>query len=265
MDLGIKDKVAVVTGSSKGIGFATARILLAEGCKVAISSRHADELESVQQELEYLGDVFAQVCDFSREKAVYEYAAAVADHFGGIDMWVNNVGASVRKQGEEFTEADIDKVVAVCFKSTIFGSQAAFRYMKAHGGAIVNISSLAARCPTAGRSTLYGPMKAAILNLSVNLAGEYAAWNVRVNSILPGFTITPAVKASISAEELAYNAAGTLLGRMAEPEEIARAIVFLASPAASFITGASLEVSGGRCITLNPGYSQQWRQELDQA
>jgi 3-oxoacyl-[acyl-carrier protein] reductase len=263
MDLSIKNKVAVVSGSSKGIGYATAKVLLEEGCKVAISSRHADELESARVELASFGDVFAQVCDFSKEKDVYDYAAAVAAHFGDIDIWVNNVGASVRKQGEEFTETDIDKVVGVCFKAAVFGSQAAFRYMKAHGGAIVNISSLAARCPSAGRSTLYGPMKAAILNLSVNLAGEYAAWNVRVNSVMPGFTITPAVKATISPEELAYSQAGTLLGRMAEPEEIAKVIVFLASPAASYITGASVEVSGGRCITLNPGYSQQWRQELE--
>jgi 3-oxoacyl-[acyl-carrier protein] reductase len=263
MDLSIKNKVAVVSGSSKGIGYATAKVLLEEGCKVAISSRHADELEAARAELASFGDVFAQVCDFSIEKDVYDYAAAVAAHFGGINIWVNNVGASVRKQGEEFTEADIDKVVGVCFKSAVFGSQAAFRYLKTHGGAIVNISSLAARCPSAGRSTLYGPMKAAILNLSVNLAGEYAAWNVRVNSVMPGFTITPAVKATISPEELAYSQASTLLGRMAEPEEIAKVIVFLASPAASYITGASVEVSGGRCITLNPGYSQQWRQELE--
>ena len=85
--------------------------------------------------------------------------------------------------------------------------------MKDHGGAIVNISSLAARCPTAGRSTLYGPMKAAIVNLTQTLAGEYAAYGVRVCCVMPGFTATPAVKATIPPEELAYNAAGTLLNR----------------------------------------------------
>jgi 3-oxoacyl-[acyl-carrier protein] reductase len=113
-------------------------------------------------------------------------------------------------------------------------------------------------------ASLFWGSWAIILKYTVKLpVGEYAAWNVRVNSVMPGFTITPAVKATISPEELAYSQAGTLLGRMAEPEEIAKVIVFLASPAASYITGASVEVSGGRCITLNPGYSQQWRQELE--
>lgn len=127
--------------------------------------------------------------------------------------------------------------------------------MKELGGAIVNVSSLAARCPSAGRSTLYGPMKAAINNLTITYAGEYCANKVRVNCVMPGFTMTPLAKDHISPEELNRNAEATLLGRIAEPEEIAAPIVFLAGDGASYMTGTTIEVSGGRSVTLNPRYA----------
>jgi NAD(P)-dependent dehydrogenase (short-subunit alcohol dehydrogenase family) len=131
--------------------------------------------------------------------------------------------------------------------------------MKLTGGAIVNIGSLAARCATAGRSTLYGPLKAAVQHLSVMLGAEYAAYNIRVNTVLPGFTLTPAVKSTISSDELMLRAAGSLLQRPAEPQEIADPIVFLCSDRASYITAASLEISGGSSVVLNPAYSYERR------
>ncbi len=262
MELGLRGKVAVVTGASKGIGYAVAREFLEAGCKVAICARNPEQIESAARELSAHGEVYFAALDASREAEVYGFAADVYARFGRIDAWVNNVGATVVKKGWEFTGEDVDKIVGVSFKSTLFGAQAAFRYMrKGDGGAIVNISSLAARCPTAGRSTLYGPMKAAVNNLTQTLAGEYAAWNVRVNCVMPGFTATPAVRATIPAQELAYNARGTLLQRVAEPEEIARPVVFLASPAASYMTAETVEVSGGRSRTLNPTYSADLRAE----
>lgn len=259
MELGLKGKVAVVTGASKGIGFSIAKEFLDAGASVAICARRQDEILSAGQCLSAHGEVMAMAVDATNERAVYAFAEAVHARFGRIDAWVNNVGATVTKTGDEFTGEDVDKIVAVSFKSTLFGAQAAFRYMKEDGGAIVNISSLAARCPTAGRSTLYGPMKAAVNNLTQTLAGEYAAWNVRVNCVMPGFTLTPAVEQTISPEELQYNAAGTLLGRAADPLEIAAPVVFLASSAASYMTAETIEVSGGRSRTLNPAYSFEMR------
>ena len=261
MELGLKEHVAVVTGASKGIGFAIAKEFLMAGCKVAVCARKAQEIEEAAKKLSQYGAVYFESVDASKEEEVYRFAENVYRHFGRMDAWVNNVGATVVKNGWEFTGEDVDKIVGVSFKSTLFGSQAAFRYLKENGGAIVNISSLAARCPTAGRSTLYGPMKAAVNNLTQTLAGEYAAWNVRVNCVMPGFTATPAVRATIPEAELKYNAEGTLLQRVAEPEEIARPVVFLASPAASYMTAESIEVSGGRSRTLNPMYSSQLRTE----
>lgn len=263
MDLELKGKTAVVTGASKGIGLAIAKQFLLEGARVAACARSLREIEEAERALSAYGSIRFFAVDATDEARVYDFADNVAEAFGGIDAWVNNVGATVTKDGWEFSAAQVDQVVSLCFKSTLFGAQAAFRHMRATGGAIVNISSLAARCPTAGRSTLYGPMKAAVNNLTLTLAGEYAAYGVRVNCVMPGFTLTPAVRDTLAPSELERNVRGTLLGRAAQPEEIARPAVFLASGAASYMTAAIVEVSGGRSVTLNPSYSFERRAEED--
>ncbi|MDD3140444.1 MAG: SDR family NAD(P)-dependent oxidoreductase [Lachnospiraceae bacterium] len=255
MDFGLKDKVAVVTGGSKGIGFATAKEFLNEGAKVAICARHEDELRKAYDELAQYGTVFCKIVDMTDGRAVYQFAEDVAQKLGGIDVWVNNVGTTGYKKGDEYDDEEIDFMTNTCFKSVVYGCQAAFRYMKDKGGAIVNVSSLAARCSSAGRSTLYGPLKSAINNLTNTFAGEYCANNVRVNCVMPGFTVTPLVKAAISQEELDRNASATLLRRMANPEEIAKPIVFLAGSGASYMTAMTIEVSGGRSMTLNPTFA----------
>jgi len=265
MDLGLNGKTAVVTGGSDGIGLAAVRAFLAEGANVAFFARHSahgltavDSLaaDAARERIHF------EPADATDAEAVYAFAEHVHQRFGRIDCWVNNVGASLPKAGLEYSPEEIDRMTAICFKSTVYGCQAAFRYMKATGGSIVNVSSLAARCPTVGRSTLYGPLKAAIVGLGTTFAGEYAAWGIRVNSVLPGFTLTPALQRGFDEAELGRNRAGTLLQRLATPDEIARPIVFLASDAASYITAASLEVSGGRCVSLNPTYSFDMKARL---
>ena len=252
MDFGLLGKGVVVTGGTKGIGFATAKNFLKEGAKVAICARKSDELEAAAKELSQYGEVCWKAIDVTKSQEVYDFAEFAFQKMGSIDCWVNNVGATGYKNGAEYTDEEIDFMTDICFKSVVIGAQAAFRYMKEKGGVIVNVSSLAARTASAGRSTLYGPLKSAINNLTNTLAGEYCANNVRVVCIMPGFTITPLVKAAISAEELAKNANATLLHRMADPEEIAKPIVFLASSAASYMTATTIEVAGGRSMTLNP-------------
>lgn len=257
MDFELEGKTVVVTGGSKGIGFATAMTFLQEGAKVAICARREEELTEAVKELSVFGKVYSEAVDVTKADALYEFAANVNKRFGSIDCWVNNVGATGYKKGVEYVDAEIDFMTDVCFKSVVLGSQAAFRYMKERGGVIVNVSSLAARIASAGRSTLYGPLKSAVVNLTNTLAGEYCANNVRVVCVMPGFTVTPLVKANISKEELARNAGATLLKRMAEPEEIAKPIVFLASSAASYMTATTVEVSGGRSMTLNPTFAYE--------
>ncbi len=265
MDLGLSGKTAVITGGSQGIGFATAKTFLQEGCKVAICARTEETLKEAAEELAQYGEVYYEVVDATKDQELYRFAENVFNRFGSIDCWVNNVGKQVIKQGMEFTEEDVDWITGMCFKSAVFGCQAAFRYMKQQpsGGAIVNISSLAARCPTAGRSSLYGPLKAAIINLSTCMAGEYSAWGVRVCALLPGFTATKTVMARNTNERLRHAMKETLLQRLATPEEIAGPVVFLCSPRASYITATSLEVSGGRTVTLNPQYSVMLKADED--
>ena len=118
---------------------------------------------------------------------------------------------------------------------------------------------LAARSATCGRSTIYGALKSAVVGLTNTTAGEYAAYGIRVNTVLPGYTRTPLVAKSFSDEALSELLKNNLTGRMAEPIEIARPIVFLASSAASYINAASLEVSGGHHRVLNPQYSFEKR------
>lgn len=264
MDLGLEGKTAVVTGGSKGIGFAIARTFLEEGANVYICARRADEVEAAVRELGAYGNIAGTTADMTVEDDVYRTAEEAYSRFGSLDCWINNVGASFPKDGAEYRAQDIEKITKVCFFSTVYGTQAAFRYMKRSGGSIVNISSLAARCGTVGASTLYGPLKSAVIKLAVSYAGEYAAYGIRVNSVLPGFTATPAVAANIKADYLKRNADDTLLRRVAVPEEIAAPVVFLCGSRASYITGTSLEVSGGRSIVLNPEYSYL-RKEEEQA
>lgn len=261
MNLGLKDKTVVVTGSTKGIGFAAAKQFLEEGANVYVCARKQEEVNETVALLSEFGVVAGSAADMTEEQDAYRVAREAYERFGSLDCWVNNVGASFPKEGLEYTANQIEKITKVCFNSTIYGTQAAFRYMKHTGGSIVNISSLAARCGTVGASTLYGPLKAAVIRLAVSFAGEYAAYGVRVNAVLPGFTATPAVAANIKPEYLQRNANDTLLRRVAVPEEIAAPIVFLCSDQASYITGTSLEVSGGRSIVLNPEYSYLKKEE----
>ena len=213
MDLGLKGKVAVVTGGTAGIGLATAQAFIDEGAYVAVCGRHLDLLKTALKQLG--NNAFGCQTDMTNENAHY----------------------------------------AVNFKSVVMGSQAAIPYLEKQGGVIINVSSLAARCATSGRATLYGPMKAAVVNYTNTLAGEVAAKGIRVLCIMPGFTLTPLVAQTIAPEELNKQVKSCLLRRPAQPEEIAGPIVFLASQQAAYMDAATIEVSGGRNVTLNPGYS----------
>lgn len=252
MDLNLKNKVAVVTGGSKGIGFAIAKELVTEGAQVFITGRDSNALAEAKKELSKLGKIQVIEGDGTKVSDIEEWGKQASLLTGKIDIWINNIGTNKAKKSEFYDEEELDFLTDTLFKSALFGTQTAVKYMKKNGGSIVNISSLAARCATCGRSNVYASMKAALLALTKTSAGEYASYKIRVNAVLPGYTRTPLLEKGFPKAELDRLLAANLIGRMAEAEEIAKPVVFLSSPAASYITGTSIEVSGGQNIVLNP-------------
>lgn len=260
MDLGLEGKVVVVTGASKGIGLAIAKELVKEKAKIAICSSDKGRIEEAAAIIRQLGgEVYCEAADMCSEEGAYTFGQHVVEHYGRIDSWVNNVGAQLTKgeDEDEYSNELLERSFAIIFKSAVFGCQAAFRSMRHHGGSIVNISSLGARCPTIGKATIYGPLKAAVCKLTTTMAGEYAAYGVRVNCVMPGYTMTEFNKEHTSLEAMNAICAGTMMNRAGRVEEIAKPVVFLCGNGSTFITGESLEVSGGRGLTLNAMFSYE--------
>ena len=142
MDLNLTGKRVVVTGGSKGIGFAIAKEFLQEGAIVTITGRNQEDLDFASDELSKYGEIYGVQADGSKEEEVYKAAELAAGEEGRIDAWINNIGTNKPRQGELYTGEEVDYLVGACFKSAVFGSQAAYQYMKKSGGSIVNISSL---------------------------------------------------------------------------------------------------------------------------
>lgn len=260
MDLGLKDKVIVVMGGTSGIGLATARQFAMEGGKVAICGVDQPGVDAALSQLSDLCcDTYGQMLNATHRNEVDEFAENVFQKYGKIDVWINCIGAPSHKTDGTFTNEDIDFAVNLNFKTTFYGCSSAYRFMKQNtdGGAIINISSMAARYPTAGDKSLYGPMKAAVESLTVTLGTEYAASNIRVVAIAPGGTITPMIASFINSPDFQTSmSSANVLGCLAEPEDIANVIVFAASGRARHITCTSIDVSGGTGVITNPDYSR---------
>ena len=245
MDLGLAGKRAFVTGASKGIGNAIARRLVAEGARVAICARHADQLEVAVQSLKAQGDVWGAPCDVA-DKAAYErWIEDAANALGGADLFVANASALALGGDEEDwrTSFEVDLMGAVRGSNLLVPRLAA-----AGGGAMVFISSVAA-VETFLAPAAYNAIKAALITFASQLSQAVGEENIRVNCVSPGAIEFPGgvwdhVKNS-DPELYRATVAKQPSGRLGTPEEVADAVVFLLSKPASWITGENLVVDGG--------------------
>ncbi|HLJ51413.1 MAG TPA: SDR family oxidoreductase [Bryobacteraceae bacterium] len=239
MDLGLKDRVAVVAGASSGLGKAVAQGLAAEGAKVAICSRSEERLQAAARDIG--GEVFFQAVDVTVEAQVRRFVQAVLERFGRIDICVTNAGGPPAKEFAATSLEDWRDAVDLNFLSTLYFAREVLPPMKKQRwGRLITITSVATLQPV-DRLILSNSVRGAVRGLAKSLANEYGPYNVLVNNVCPGFTGTERLK------EFAGNIpTGQIpLGRIATPEEFASVVVFLASERASYVTGTSLAIDGG--------------------
>ena len=249
----LKNKVAVIIGGANGIGRAVAIRLAAEGASVAVNDIDDAAGQALESEIEDLGGTsFYLHGDATSERDVAALMSAVTDRFGGLDILVNNVVA-----GETTLAAnDWDRLSEVCLKSYWISMKAAFPLMQHVGANVVNISSVNALMGF-GKDHLYSSMKAAIIGLSRSMVGEYSPHGIRINCICPGTIVTERWKTRFERDpELEAKLTGLYpIRRLGSPEDVANAVLFLASDEASFITGAVLTVDGG-LTAVNTGFTK---------
>ena len=248
----LNNKVVLVTGGNSGIGRGIVRCAVEEGARVAIAGRdEAKGADTVAEIRDASGEAEFFPGDLARETHAQELVEAACQHFGRLDVVVNNAGAGSRRCGvgaEDGPGVRLRKLMGPNLEAAYYVGAYAMPALKDAGsGAIVNISSTAA---FHGNWGTYGVAKAGIEALTRAQAAEGAPHGIRVNAVSPGWIKTGATQRSGAVED--WEAGASLLGRMGVPEEIARAVVFLASDEASFVTGATLIVDGGLTITDYP-------------
>jgi 3-oxoacyl-[acyl-carrier protein] reductase len=251
MDLGLTNQRALVTGASRGLGFATAKLLAAEGARVAINSRDAVKLTAAAESI----GAIAIPADVLGPEAAARIVAAAVEKLGGLDILVCNAGGPPPGAFESFDEATWQKAIDLSFMSNVRLIKAALPHLrKSKAASVLTVTSYSVKQPIPNL-VLSNSIRAATIGLTKSLALELGQDGIRFNSILPAWTETERVTELMTAraknngttvaEELAKQSKESALGRMASPQEFANAAVFLVSPAASYLTGVMLSVDGG--------------------
>jgi len=251
----LNDRVALVTGASRGIGASTAKILAQRGARVAMGARTVSDLQAVAASIQKKGGKALVVpCDVVDPSQVRAMIEAVTKKWGRLDILVNNAGLGTQaKPVEEVSPEEWDETILLNLKSVFLCTRAAAPVMKRQKyGRIVNVSSFAGRFFSRLSGPSYSSAKAGVLGFTRHMAAELGPFGICVNSVAPSPTLTERVKVkwdSRPEEERQKILAGIPLGRVAKPEEIATVIAFLASEDASYVNGVCIDVNGGSWMT----------------
>jgi len=243
----LKGKRALVTGSTKGIGQAVAEELAALGAAVFIVARRQDEVEKQVKKMQDAGfEAFGIAADVTLPEDRKRIQEAVSEAEDGLDILVNNVGTNIRKKAVEYRDEEYHHILNTNMHSNFALSQIFHPLLKAsREAAVVNVLSVAGLTHLRSGAP-YGMSKAALTQLTRNLAVEWAQDNIRVNAVAPWYTKTPLVKVLLQDKKYLRDGLNrTPMDRLAEPEEVATAVAFLCMPAASYVTGQCLAVDGG--------------------
>ena len=240
----LKEKTAIVTGGTRGIGFSIVKRYLENGANVAIAGSRQESVEKAMENLcEYQGRVMGIWPNLGSPEEVAEAFASVKEKFGSLDILANNAGISSRTSLYDYTLEEFQKIVDINLTAVFICSQAAARIMKDQGGGvIINTSSMVGEYGQPSGCG-YPATKFAVNGLTKSLARELAKDHIRVNAVAPGVTRTDMV-AALPKEMVERISAGIPLGRMGEPLDIANAYLYLASDLASYVTGITLRVDG---------------------
>ncbi len=257
MNLNIQTKSALITAASKGIGRAVAEALAAEGCRVAICSRDKSELNSTTDEIKkkYDADVMWAVCDIEKQKDIEQTYKAVLDQFGSIDILVNNCGGP---SPGNFLDLDEHKWAAafeqVLLSAVRFSTLVLPNMVMNEWGRIINITSLTVKQPQ-NNLLLSNTFRTGLIGFAKSISNEFAKYNITVNNIAPGFTLTSrlyelavirAKSSGLSHEDVLVEMAKEVpMNRLGSPEEVAALAAFLCSEQAGYITGNTIHVDGG--------------------
>lgn len=243
----LSGKTALVTGAARGIGKACALALANAGCDIALGLRDSNSAPELVKEIESMGrDVLPLQMDVSDLDQIHHAVAEAIDHFGRIDILVNNVGLAPGNLPENVTEEDFDTILNLNVKGLFFTTQEVGRHMIQHkNGAIVNISSQAGFVSLPEES-IYCMSKAAVNHLTKCLAVEWAPHNIRVNAVAPTFIETPGTDPYLAVPDNKKAVLANIpLGRIGHVHEVSGAVIFLASSSASMITGEVMLIDGG--------------------
>jgi 3-oxoacyl-[acyl-carrier protein] reductase len=257
MDLGLKNRVALVAASSQGLGLATAEAFAAEGCRIAMCARNQKTLEAAADKIrkQHQAEVFAEAFDVADAAAVSRFVAAVAAKFGTVDICVTNAGGPPAKGFLAATLDDWQCAIDLNFLSTVYFAREVIPHMQRnHWGRIITITSITTKQPVADL-VLSNAVRAAVVGLVKSLANEFGKDGILVNNVGPGFTATDRLKELAKARSASSGktereildawAADAPLKRLGDPRELAETIVWLASDRASYVTGQTLLVDGG--------------------